>query len=94
MRIRDARTLAVMQEFRVHDSAVSDVAWHPTLPMLVTYSWDDKKIRIWDLTNYRMLEEFRCYDEKGRMSISPNGKRLIVSYRKTFVFEPKSFEGR
>ena len=94
VRIRDARTLAVIQEFRVHDSAVSDVAWHPTLPMLVTYSWDDKKIRIWDLTNYRMVEEFRCYDEKGRMSISPNGKRLIVSYRKTFVFEPKSFEGR
>ena len=93
VRIRDARTLKILQEFRVQDSAVSDVAWHPTLPLLVTYSWEDKKIRVWNLKNYRMVEEFTrgSATGDGRMVISPDGRHLIVSSKSMQVYEPKTF---
>jgi hypothetical protein len=32
--------------------------------------------------------------EQGRMTISPNGRRLLVTEKKTVVFEPKSFEAQ
>jgi WD40 repeat protein len=94
VRIRDAKTLSVLQEFRVHDNAVSDVAWHPTLPMLATQSWEDHSVRVWNLKDYRMLEEFTGLQEQGRMTISPNGRRLLVTEKKTVVFEPKSFDAQ
>ncbi|MEI7776423.1 MAG: hypothetical protein WCK17_16795, partial [Verrucomicrobiota bacterium] len=80
--------------FRVHDNAVSDVAWHPTLPMLATQSWEDHSVRVWNLKDYRMLEEFTGLQAQGRMTISPNGRRLLVTEKKTVVFEPKSFDAQ
>ena len=94
VRIRDAKTLAVLQEFRVHDGAVSDVAWHPTLPRLVTLSWEDYSARIWDLKECRMLEEFTGLRTQGKMTISPNGRLLMLTEKKTVVFEPKSFDAQ
>ena len=93
VRIRDARTLKILQEFRVHDSAVNDVAWHPLLPVLVTYSWEDKKIRVWNLKDCRMVEEFTLGSAtgEGRMVISPDGRQLIVSSKSMHVYEPKTF---
>lgn len=38
--IRDAKTLELQQILRVHDSLVSVLAWHPTLPRLATSSAD------------------------------------------------------
>jgi len=94
VRIRDAKTLSVLQEFRVHDNAVSDVAWHPTLPMLATQSWEDHSVRVWNLKDYRMLEEFTGLQDQGRMTISPNGRLLMLTEKKTVVFEPKSFDAQ
>lgn len=92
VRIREVKTLAVLQEFRVHDNAVSDVVWHPTLPVLATHSWEDRSVRVWNLKDYRMLEEFTGLQFQGKMTISPNGRRLLVTDKKTVVFEPKAFD--
>ncbi len=93
VRIRNGRTLEVETEARVHDSELSGVAWHPSLPLLATASRDGT-IRIWDRTNWNLMEEFRTGDyHEWNLQISRNGKRLLGSkVDRIRVYEPKSFQ--
>jgi WD40 repeat protein len=36
LRLRHSETLLVERDIRVHDKALTSVAWHPTLPLIVT----------------------------------------------------------
>ncbi len=76
VRIRDASTLAVVQEFRAHDGAITALAWHPTQPILATAS-DDLSVKLWNLDTGKRLRELRgCMNTPTSLHFSPTGKRL------------------
>jgi WD40 repeat protein len=78
VRLRDAETLEVAQTLRVHQGPVTDVAWHPNLPILATCS-EDFFVRIWDLTTMDLLQEYGTFASfPTRLSWSPDGTRLSV----------------
>jgi hypothetical protein len=80
VRLRDAKTLEVREgkTFRVHDGPVSDVAWHPKLPLLATAS-EDRKVRIWNVETGRLVEEFGFFHRlPQRIDWSPDGRNLAV----------------
>ncbi len=98
VRIRNAHTLEVEHEFRVHEDSVVGVAWHPRLPRLATVSRDGV-IRVWDLTNLRKLEEFTTLPLRSDISleIPPNGSELVLyelggSSAHIKVYQPESFK--
>lgn len=55
VRLRDAATLEVLREFRVHNAPITALAWHPTRPVLATAS-EDLVIRLWNLDDGKRLE--------------------------------------
>ncbi len=92
VRIRDSETLAVKQEFRAHDGAITALAWHPTRPILATGS-ADLCIRLWDLDTGRRLEELRGpLAPPSSLAFSPNGQRIgcTALLEETRVWEPRS----
>jgi len=93
VRIRDAVTLAVKQEFRAHDAAITALAWHPTQPILATAS-ADLSIRLWNLETGRRLEEFHGpLMEVTQLTFSPGGQRLGAAAAKegfARIWEPRS----
>ncbi len=96
VRLRDAATLAVQQEFRAHDGPITALAWHPTKPIVATAS-ADLSVKIWNLETGRRLEELRGpVAAPNALSFSPSGKRLACSSAEgvTRVWEPKSLDDR
>lgn len=94
VRIRNSKTLEVEQDFRVHQDGVTGVAWHPSLPLLVTAS-NDGTIRIWNLTDQKKVEEITAIPKRAiTVEISANGFELAeymsggTSIR---ILEPRSF---
>ena len=76
VRVRDATSLAVLQEFRIHDGSITALAWHPTRPILATGS-DDLNIRLWNLDDGRQIEEIRgSLTAPKSLAFSPGGRRL------------------
>jgi serine/threonine protein kinase/WD40 repeat protein len=81
VRIRDASTLRVLKEFRVHNGPISALAWHPQRPILATAS-EDLSIRIWDLETENRLEELQgSLAPPNVLSFSPGGFRLATAAR-------------
>ncbi|MCX6906966.1 MAG: hypothetical protein NTY01_02865, partial [Verrucomicrobia bacterium] len=93
VRLRDAATLEVKQEFRAHDGPILALAFHPTQPILATAS-DDLTVKLWNLDTGHLLEELR--GPRGApvdLVFSPSGKRLACltpSDRSTRIWEPAS----
>jgi len=85
VRFRNPRTLAVEREFRVHDTRVKSIDFHPTLPILATLGVNE--VRLWDLKDGRMLEEILLSFEVNTVRFMADGRRLLVDGR---LFEPKS----
>jgi serine/threonine protein kinase/WD40 repeat protein len=76
VRIRDAATLAVQQEFRAHDGPITALAWHPTKPIVATAS-ADLSVKLWNLETGRRLEELRgVLTAPTELAFSPSGRRL------------------
>ena len=75
LRLRNSKTAEVETDVRVHDRALSSVAWHPTLPFIVTTS-ADAKLRIWNLPDFKLVQEYRMRAPGLDVRISPNGKNL------------------
>ncbi len=98
IRIRSAETLAVEKEFRAHDGALTDVAWHPKQPLLVSAS-EDLNVRFWSLKTGIQLGELHGIASQPeqrpeRLTISPNGQFLgvrSVAFGVGF-FEPPAFQ--
>jgi len=81
VRVRDAATLEVRREFRVHNAPVTALAWHPSRPILATAS-QDLVIRLWDVENGTRLEELRGpLSSPSVLSFSPDGTRLATAAR-------------
>jgi WD40 repeat protein len=98
IRIRNADTLAVEKEFRAHDGPVTDLAWHPTQPVLASAS-EDLNVRFWSLTNGIQLGELlgigaQPEQRPEQLTISPDGKFLGVrsSAFGVGLFEPAAFQ--
>jgi hypothetical protein len=94
VRIRNGRTLEVESEARVHDLRVTGAVWHPSKPLVVTASRDGT-LRVWNWTEWRLVEEVRI--EHGRswdVQISPSGRRLLVwDFQNDLrVYEPGCFQ--
>ncbi len=92
VRIRDAATLAVQQEFRAHDGPITALAWHPVKPILATTS-TDLTIRLWNLETGRRLEELRGpLTTPMGLGFSPSGQRLACASPSdnTRIWEPES----
>ena len=77
LRLRNSTTLEVEREFRVHDTPIKCMAWHPTLPVLVTGA-DDSFIRAWDVRDGRLLKEFEGIPFPRQLHLSPDGKTLCI----------------
>ncbi|MDF1755990.1 MAG: WD40 repeat domain-containing protein, partial [Verrucomicrobiales bacterium] len=76
VRIRDADTLAVLKEFRVHNGPVTALAWHPKKPILATCS-ADLSIRLWNLETGERIDELRGPTATPlALAFSPDGQRL------------------
>ncbi len=81
--IRDANTLAVLHRFRVHDAAVSALAFHPSLPVIATAS-ADLSVKLWDYEEVRLLRHFMALGGRPIMlAFSPDGNRLAVEAQET-----------
>jgi len=79
VRIRDAATLAVQQEFRAHDAGITALAWHPTKSILASAS-EDLNIRVWDLETGTRLEDLHGFiAPPTELTFSPGGKRLAAA---------------
>ena len=92
VRLRDAATLKILREFRVHNAPITALAWHPTRPILATAS-EDLVIRIWNLDTGARLEELRGPESPPSvLSFSPGGTRLATAARDQVVriWEPRS----
>jgi len=78
IRIRDAATFEILQDFRAHDEWITALAMHPTKPLLASAS-ADLTIRLWDLRTYRMVEELRSFATSvSALTFSPSGDRLAA----------------
>lgn len=98
IRIRNAETLEVVRELRVHDEEVVSVGWHPTLPFIVTSS-EDQSVRIWNVQTGALVEEMgNLNGALGNLILSPDGRSVGgelkakgVSSRPFQLYEPASF---
>ncbi|MBE2284923.1 MAG: protein kinase [Prosthecobacter sp.] len=94
VRIRDAVTLAVQQEFRAHDGPLTALAWHPSRGILATAS-TDLSIRLWDLATGRRLEELRGPTRPPhQLSFSPSGHLIGAASTgdPTPIWQPESLK--
>ena len=92
VRIRDAATLAVQQEFRAHDGPITALAWHPTKPIVATAS-ADLSVKLWNVETGRRLEEFRgMLIPPNSLAFSPSGQRLgcTGTFDSTRIWDPPS----
>ncbi len=92
VRIRDAATLAVQQEFRAHDGPITALAWHPIKPIMATAS-ADLSVKIWNVETGRRLEEFQgMVNAPDELAFSPSGQRLgcAGNGNPTRIWEPRS----
>ena len=79
VRLRDARTLEVLQEFRAHDASISALAYHPTQPLLATASYD-RSVRLWDLTTGTIVGEIEpSHEAVVDLAFSPDGRVLACA---------------
>jgi hypothetical protein len=105
LRLRTASTLEVEREFRAHDGAISDVEWHPRLPLLVSAS-EDLTVRIWNVKDAHLMEELhgiatQADQRRERVALSPDGRMLAVREEEMAVWgvyelasaKPKKPEG-
>ncbi len=90
--------LAVEKEFRAHDGPVTDVAWHPRLPVSVSAS-EDLNVRFWNLETGIQLGELHGIASQPeqrpeKLTISPNSQFLGVRCAAFGVgfFEPTAFQ--
>jgi len=92
VRIRDAATLTVLKEFRVHDGPVTALAWHPKKPILATCS-ADLSIRLWNLETGERIDELRGpIVAPHTLAFSPDGQRLGSASRNenAHIWDPPS----
>lgn len=76
LRIRNAATLAVEREFRVHDDIVTGLAWHPDGLRIATAS-EDLTMRLWDVASETPLREWQGFKKGPRcIRIGPGGTTL------------------
>ncbi len=96
IRLRDAGTLQVLREFRVHNAPLTALAWHPSRRILATAS-EDLVIRLWNLDDGARLEELRGpLSPPSVLSFSPDGTRLATAARDRAarIWEPRSLVER
>jgi serine/threonine protein kinase/WD40 repeat protein len=78
VRIYEASTLRLEQQFRAHNKSINAVAFHPVLPVVATAS-DDMSVKLWDARTGEMLDYFIGPARPPlSLSFSPSGKLLAA----------------
>ena len=85
VRFRNPKTLAVEREFRVHDSPVRAVDFHPQRSILATLGTTEA--RLWDLNDGRMIEEIKLKGEVRTVRFVSGGRVLQID---GMLFEPRA----
>ncbi len=76
IRIRDAKTLAIIHEFRAHDGPITALVFHPSRPILASGS-SDASVRFWDTRHGTLIQEIRASaHEPDALHFSPSGSRF------------------
>lgn len=80
IRIFDAETFSLINEFTAHSDFIRSLTVHPTLPYLISAS-DDRKIRVWDWENeWRMEQEFQEHAHYiMQIAVNPEDPEMFVS---------------
>ena len=89
LRLRNSKTREVETDVRVHERALSSVAWHPALRFIVTTS-EDAKLRSWNLPDFKLVQEYRMRAPRLDVRISPNGKICTLRWAERWLFLPRS----
>jgi eukaryotic-like serine/threonine-protein kinase len=78
VRIRDAATLVVQQQFRAHDAPITVLAWHPSQPIIATGS-EDLSIKVWNFETGHLLTEYHdLLNPPDILTFSPTGRHLAA----------------
>ncbi len=78
LRIRSAQTLEVHKDYKVHDSRVSLVSWHPSKPVVFTCSSGEHPVRAWDIRDGSMVQNYRCWRFSTNIELSMQGNLLGI----------------
>ena len=79
LRVRNAETLEIERQFRIHDGPITAIAWHPTKAMIATGS-SDLTVRLWDVESRELLSERKgLLKPPSAIRFTPNGNRMIVT---------------
>jgi len=80
LRVWDVTSGKLLRAMVGHDTYVTDIAWHPSMPLLATTGTHDGTIRLWSLRNSHLLRTFKGLRlPVTRLAWSPDGKRLLAT---------------
>ncbi len=77
LRIRSTQTLDVQADYKVHDTSVLQVVWHPSKPVVITCS-KDYRVKVWDVRDGAMLQNYRCWFIPYYIDVGPGGDLICV----------------
>jgi len=77
LRIRSAQTLDVQADYKVHNTSVWQVVWHPSKPVVITSS-KDYSVKVWDVRDGSMLQNYRCWLYPYNIDVGPAGDLICV----------------
>ncbi|MEI6872535.1 MAG: hypothetical protein WCL08_09660, partial [Verrucomicrobiota bacterium] len=77
LRIRSAQTLDVQADYKVHNTSVWQVVWHPSKPVVITSS-KDYSVKVWDVRDGSLLQSHRCWLYPSNIDVGPGGDLIYV----------------
>jgi len=77
--VYDAGTLENKLKFRAHDGSITNLVYHPTMPVIASAS-DDLSVRLWNAENGQLLKIFLGpINEVRSLAFNASGSRLACS---------------
>jgi WD40 repeat protein len=88
LRIRSAKTLEVSKEYKVHDTQVTEVSWHPSKPVILTAARGEHFVKAWDHRDGSLVQSFRCWKFPLNLGVSPHGDLIGITHNGSPLFLP------
>jgi len=91
LRIRSAQTLEIQKDYKVHESRVSTVSWHPSKPVVFTGSMGDHWVRAWDTRDGSLVQGYRCKMLPISLDVNIQGNLLGIGHWSSPTILPIDF---